>query len=798
MSATGTGLTQLTTSGGTDPAWSADGQRIAFVRSGDIYWMYANGTGVTRVTYNAASDQEPAWNPAGTKIAFWADRGSGNEVYSIDATNAGSESGLQNVSGDAVRSDFAPAWTSGGGTVAYQSFVSGGNNEVYKRSVTGGGAGTGSSTNVSNNSANDGDPNWKPDDSLVAFKSNRDGSFDIWTMTGNGNSVTKRISSSDDEDEPAYSPDGTLLAYVRAVGANDEIYTATEAGGSQTNRTSNAAADASPDWGVADTTAPNTTITAGPANSSRTNDTTPTFEFTSTEAGSTFQCRVNGGSYGSCSSPHTTASLSEGSNTVDVRAIDPQGNTDGSPASRTFIVDTTAPDTTIDSGPAESSTVGDATPTFTFSSSEPSGATFECRYDADTFASCTSPYTPPSTLAQGGHTFEVRSTDAAGNTDASAAIRSFFVQTATVGFSGSAILYNSPGDEENDLTITYVDDPGGDYYEITEGNGSIELNAGIDCTLHSQNVIRCPGDTEAAAVYVSLGPGDDTLDASGVTGAGSDPLTVTGNAGADALTGGAGADYLEGAEGSDTLSGLGGADILVGGNDAGMDRMSGGPGDDQLDGGPGIDRALYMDSTGPVTVTMDNFANDDDGLGGSDNVLDTVESITGSEYSDSLTGSCEPNTLSGRGGDDTLNGDRAGCLVGGGDFMGGGAGNDEMIGLLGTDQVTYTANTAGQPIDVTLNGLADDDDGQGGTDDIADDIEYVYGGAGDDTIDASAATQGVSLWGRAGDDTLIGSGFNDFLRGELGADTLDCGGDTNDMYVFDPADLSVTNCETAG
>ena len=106
--------------------------------------------------------------------------------------------------------------------------------------------------------------------------------------------------------------------------------------------------------------------------------------------------------------------------------------------------------------------------------------------------------------------------------------------------------------------------------------------------------------------------------------------------------------------------------------------------------------------------------------------------------------------------------------------MGGGTGDDTFNGLGGTDQVTYTTNTAAQPIDVTLNDIADDDDGLGGTDNIAADMEYVFGGAGDDTIDASAATQGVSLWGRAGNDTLIGSAENDFLRGELGADTLDC------------------------
>ena len=56
----------------------------------------------------------------------------------------------------------------------------------------------------------------------------------------------------------------------------------------------------------------------------------------------------------------------------------------------------------------------------------------------------------------------------------------------------------------------------------------------------------------------------------------------------------------------------------------------------------------------------------------------------------------------------------------------------------------------------------------------------------------------MSLAGRAGDDTLIGSPFDDYLRGELGADSLDCGEGKNDMYDEDREDREVRNCETPG
>src|SRR5207248_2766126 len=49
-----------------------------------------------------------------------------------------------------------------------------------------------------------------------------------------------------------------------------------------------------------DNTVPDTTIDSGPANPS--NDATPTFAFSASETGSTFECRVDGGGWASCTS----------------------------------------------------------------------------------------------------------------------------------------------------------------------------------------------------------------------------------------------------------------------------------------------------------------------------------------------------------------------------------------------------------------------------------------------------------------------------------------------------------------
>ena len=163
---------------------------------------------------------------------------------------------------------------------------------------------------------------------------------------------------------------------------------------------------------------PNTTIDGGPSGS--VSSTSATFTFSSTESPSTFACALDGAGFGACPAGYT--GLAQGSHTFQVRATSASG-TDPTPASRTWTVDTVAPNTTIDTGPSGS--VSSTSAAFTFSSNEAS-VTFQCALDGASFASCPAGYTG---LSQGSHTFQVRATDAAGNTDGTPASQSWTVDT---------------------------------------------------------------------------------------------------------------------------------------------------------------------------------------------------------------------------------------------------------------------------------------------------------------------------------------------------------------------------------
>ena len=167
---------------------------------------------------------------------------------------------------------------------------------------------------------------------------------------------------------------------------------------------------ASFDWKI-DTKAPDTTITSSPPK--LTNNNLATFSFTSTEAGSTFQCSLDSGAFASCTSPWTSAPLIDGKHTFKVRAIDPAGNMDKLPAAKNWRVDATPPDTTITATPANPTTSRSAK--FKFKSTELI-STFQCNLDGAGFTSCKSGqfYTG---LSVGNHNFQVQATDAAGNID---------------------------------------------------------------------------------------------------------------------------------------------------------------------------------------------------------------------------------------------------------------------------------------------------------------------------------------------------------------------------------------------
>ena len=109
----GTGLTQLTIEdnpqmGSTEddtPSWSPNGQRIVFRRTGLIYLINADGTGVMST---GLPGSHPAWSPDGTEIAF-AD----GAIYVMDMT-------FKTRRLTASGTDYVPRWSPDGHQLVFE------------------------------------------------------------------------------------------------------------------------------------------------------------------------------------------------------------------------------------------------------------------------------------------------------------------------------------------------------------------------------------------------------------------------------------------------------------------------------------------------------------------------------------------------------------------------------------------------------------------------------------------------------------------------------------------------------
>ena len=229
-------------------------------------------------------------------------------------------------------------------------------------------------------------------------------------------------------------------------------------------------------------------------------------------------------------------------------------------------------------------------------------------------------------------------------------------------------------------------------------NDAVALRAGRHCRLQT-GVARC-NRAGVARIEISAGDGNDVV----TVRSGGLPVRVSGGAGGDRLDtggevdellGGDGADRLRGGGGVDRLSGGAGDDDLGGGPDpdmllgkAGDDTLSGGAGPDFVDGGPGVDRMSYALRSRPVDVSLDGAPNDGE-QGEGDNVLATVDAVTGTAQDDRLVGpqpgqagATRAVALDGRRGADVLVGGA------GGDTLSGGAGDDQVMGGAGADALT--------------------------------------------------------------------------------------------------------------
>jgi Tol biopolymer transport system component len=232
--------------------WSPDGTRIAFVRldregpcvDGNIYVANADGSDAVRLTgppadpYECtppspmdpnqhyivsagASDDEPAWSPDGSQIAFRSNRGSNSSIWVMNADGSDPH---QLLPGDAYMGD--PIWSPDGSRVAFssdQDLASG----SFGTSIWIANADGTDPIRVTFEEGGDIVTGWSPDGSGLVFMRSvdqSDYSWDVWTVNVDGTHERQLTTWPGYDGGAIYSPDGMSLAFTSdEFGGSDAI-----------------------------------------------------------------------------------------------------------------------------------------------------------------------------------------------------------------------------------------------------------------------------------------------------------------------------------------------------------------------------------------------------------------------------------------------------------------------------------------------------------------------------------------------------------------------------------------------
>lgn len=178
MNADGSGRRQLTSTpvAEEEPTWSPDGSQIAFASKDpndntasdlEIWTINADGSGRRQLTNtaNGVRDTHPAWSPDGDRIAFLSEGRAGDtnsNIYVMD-TNPATDDAINltpNTSDPVYQAnDEEPSWSPDGEQIVYSTIL-----DVWKMNDDGTGK-----TNLTGGSGGGRNPAWSPDGNRIVY-----------------------------------------------------------------------------------------------------------------------------------------------------------------------------------------------------------------------------------------------------------------------------------------------------------------------------------------------------------------------------------------------------------------------------------------------------------------------------------------------------------------------------------------------------------------------------------------------------------------------------------------------------
>lgn len=253
MNADGTGVSRITTNPATDdePSFDSTGSRILFTSNRfnsrrEIYVMNADGTGVTRLTNVAGGNSQAVFNPQRTKIAFTSLRFDNNQNLFVMDADGSNQIQLTFFTSTATFANN-PSFNHNGSRIVFESQRGSiGNSQWDIYSINPDGT---DETRLTTSAGQDSDPSFSYDGSKIVFVGHRDGNPEIYIMNADGTGQTRLTNNPAVDSQPTFSPDGLKIAFYSDRDGDNELYVMNVDGTAVTRATTSAGTSTQPSFG---------------------------------------------------------------------------------------------------------------------------------------------------------------------------------------------------------------------------------------------------------------------------------------------------------------------------------------------------------------------------------------------------------------------------------------------------------------------------------------------------------------------------------------------------------------------